>query len=318
MRMTNSGPSVLVITRAQDSHADLVEGVLRQKGCSFIRFDPSERDTTFSILTDRTGAAIELRVNGCAVALDGVRTVWFRQPGITRGHSGGDPAGLWAFLEVLSGSLQDRLWINPYRRYLTARCKPYQLRVAQDVGLLIPPSLVSSVADEVLDFSRTFGGDVILKAFESSMAVLEGRALFTSRVSTADVERHMDSIALSTCLLQRRLVKVSELRITYICGLMFVAEAVSRSGDLLPTDRRRRLHEVLWRRAELDDATADKLRHLMQRLGLEFGCIDMAKTVDNELVFLEVNPSGQWYWIEHDTNQPLLAALVSAVIGGRS
>jgi len=40
------------------------------------------------------------------------------------------------------------------------------------------------------------------------------------------------------------------------------------------------------------------LLNFMQLLGLTFGAIDMIQTPDGEFVFLEVNPSGQWLWID--------------------
>ena len=37
---------------------------------------------------------------------------------------------------------------------------------------------------------------------------------------------------------------------------------------------------------------------VVHALGLEFGAIDMIKTKDRRYVFLEVNPDGQFGWIE--------------------
>jgi glutathione synthase/RimK-type ligase-like ATP-grasp enzyme len=36
----------------------------------------------------------------------------------------------------------------------------------------------------------------------------------------------------------------------------------------------------------------------MSSLKLTFGAIDLIETLDGNYVFLEVNPSGQWLWID--------------------
>jgi glutathione synthase/RimK-type ligase-like ATP-grasp enzyme len=43
----------------------------------------------------------------------------------------------------------------------------------------------------------------------------------------------------------------------------------------------------------------------MKRLGLEFGALDFIVTETGVWYFLEVNPSGQWLWIEDLTGLPI-------------
>ena len=47
----------------------------------------------------------------------------------------------------------------------------------------------------------------------------------------------------------------------------------------------------------------------MERLGLNYGAIDMIVTPDGRYVFLEVNPQGQCQWIEEVTGLPINEAL---------
>ena len=52
----------------------------------------------------------------------------------------------------------------------------------------------------------------------------------------------------------------------------------------------------------------------MKDLGLCFGAIDMILTPKNEYVFLEVNPNGQWGWIEELTRVPISSAVANLLI----
>jgi glutathione synthase/RimK-type ligase-like ATP-grasp enzyme len=64
----------------------------------------------------------------------------------------------------------------------------------------------------------------------------------------------------------------------------------------------------------LPSAIQAKLLALMDRLGLVFGCVDIILTPAGEYVFLEVNPSGQWGWIEDKTGMPITSALVDLLL----
>jgi glutathione synthase/RimK-type ligase-like ATP-grasp enzyme len=54
----------------------------------------------------------------------------------------------------------------------------------------------------------------------------------------------------------------------------------------------------------------------MHRLGLVYGAIDVRLTPEGRYVFLEVNPAGQWLFIEHATGQPISAELASRLVAG--
>ena len=59
---------------------------------------------------------------------------------------------------------------------------------------------------------------------------------------------------------------------------------------------------------ELPSDVVERLQLLMDRLGLVYGAIDMRLTPDGRYVFLEINPAGQWLFIEQRTGQPMTAA----------
>jgi len=50
---------------------------------------------------------------------------------------------------------------------------------------------------------------------------------------------------------------------------------------------------------------------LTQNLGLRFGALDFVLDPVGQLWFLEINPNGQWAWIETRTGHPIAAAIVT-------
>ena len=50
---------------------------------------------------------------------------------------------------------------------------------------------------------------------------------------------------------------------------------------------------------------------LLKELNLQFGAIDMIKTPDGSYIFLEINPNGQWAWIETQTGLQISDAIIN-------
>jgi D-alanine-D-alanine ligase-like ATP-grasp enzyme len=49
---------------------------------------------------------------------------------------------------------------------------------------------------------------------------------------------------------------------------------------------------------------------MMERMRLKFGAFDFVKTDEGELYFLEVNPTGEWAWLEREMGFPMRDAFI--------
>jgi glutathione synthase/RimK-type ligase-like ATP-grasp enzyme len=58
---------------------------------------------------------------------------------------------------------------------------------------------------------------------------------------------------------------------------------------------------------------AEAVDRLMRALRLRFGALDLIVAPDDEHWFLEVNPNGQWGWIEDATGLPIAASIADAL-----
>jgi glutathione synthase/RimK-type ligase-like ATP-grasp enzyme len=79
-------------------------------------------------------------------------------------------------------------------------------------------------------------------------------------------------------------------------------------------DYRMHLDQVRIEATELPDDVTDMLLSFMRRLGLMYGAIDMRRTPDGDHIFLEVNPAGQWLFVEQRTAQPIAARIADLLI----
>ena len=49
---------------------------------------------------------------------------------------------------------------------------------------------------------------------------------------------------------------------------------------------------------------------------MKLGAFDFVITPDDEWIMLEVNPAGQWLWLEHEAGVPIAAALANLLADG--
>ncbi|MGH3904027.1 MAG: ATP-grasp ribosomal peptide maturase, partial [Pseudonocardiaceae bacterium] len=94
-----------------------------------------------------------------------------------------------------------------------------------------------------------------------------------------------------------------------VVGESVFATEIKNPGEL---DWRRSHDNITYRPYELPDTVVAGIHRLMRSLGLVFGALDFVRT-EHGYQFLEINPNGQWGWIEHQTGQRISRALATTL-----
>lgn len=215
-----------------------------------------------------------------------------------------------AFLEGLPSLLSRSAWMNPIGSTATASSKITQLRVAQRVAMRVPRTCVTNSPRELARFIETESGEVILKAL-TWLALRDGRVLFSSALGEADIRGRETALRAAPCIFQERIPKAYEVRAYLIGDVALAARIHSREHGPAGLDWRRAQHELEYSRYPLPSHLEHQLRSIMGELGLIFGAFDLARTPDGEYVFFEVNPAGNWLWIEDRTSLPISSEVAS-------
>lgn len=194
-------------------------------------------------------------------------------------------------------------WVNPRCADEAAHHKPYQWAVAHEIGLRLPRTLVTNQPDAARKFVGEMGeGRTIFKAFLASIE--EWRE--TRLVRQDDLER-LDLVRYAPVIFQEYIEGV-DLRITVIGEKVFAAEIDARKTSY-PVDMRMVIGETSIRPVELPPGILKSLLELQRRLGLDYGAIDMRRTPAGEYFFFEVNPAGQWLFVEQKTGLEISQAV---------
>ncbi len=233
-----------------------------------------------------------------------------------------DPAELrycgdeWAaVLRSIYVALGDR-WLNAPANIAWADDKALQLAVADEVGLRVPPTVVTNDFDTAVDFMS--GGATVGKAFHTGFLDEAdgeaGRVIFTTRLDRGNRPTR-ESLSIAPVILQREIVKAYDVRVTVVGRRMFAATINSQiNADTIVDWRRGSYPDLPHACHELPEEVASRCVSLVRLLGLRFAAIDLVLDRAGEYWFLEANPNGQWAWIESRTGLPIASAIVDELI----
>ena len=129
--------------------------------------------------------------------------------------------------------------------------------------------------------------------------------IYTNIVKSEDLD-NVSLIQRNPCLFQEYIDKEYELRITALKDKVVGIAIHSQNSEKSKIDfRRYDFKNVRYEKVEFPDNVNDFCLNLLEHYKLSFGEIDMIFTPQGEYVFLELNPNGQWLWLEHYSGYPL-------------
>jgi ATP-grasp ribosomal peptide maturase len=323
-RLRRSPPgTVLVLTERLDPTADLVVTALAERGVPVYRVDTAEFPTTLTLTARLSGAegwSTQLRSALRSVELDDVCGAYYRRPTAFTFPAMTETDRRWAELEArigLGGLLATvPNWLNHPSRIGYAEYKPVQLAAAGTAGLSVPRTMITNDPAAAARFAEETG-PVVYKPF-SSPTERDGQRMFvyTSPVKAADLAD--EAIRHTAHLFQEHLEKAYEVRLTVVDDRFFGARLDARS-TASQIDWRSDYDAIEYAVVEVPDPVRRGVWEMLRGLGLRFAAADFVVTPAGDWYFLDLNPNGQWAWIEQETGLPICAALADALTSaGRS
>jgi glutathione synthase/RimK-type ligase-like ATP-grasp enzyme len=306
----------LLITERFEPTADCLLAELRRRDVPCLRWNLDQFPVA-ATLTYRASNDLfetEMSIDGRKLGLQSVGSIWcrgFRPSGFAGGLQEEDlkfvndeaQRAMDALLSVM-----DVLWVNHPQCHVRANSKAAQLNMARRVGLEIPPTVITNDPQEVRSFIARADGPVVYKAHSQTLNLEPGKALYTGIVSEESL-RQLDLIQATPGVFQKYVPKAYEVRATVVGDRIFAVRIDSQANPETAIDWRRRPFDV-DEPIELPADIQAKTHTLMRAFGLNYGAFDFIVTPDGRHVFLEVNPAGQYLWVEAETKLPITTALV--------
>lgn len=309
---------ILIVSYPTDDHTVGVLSALNRLGHPAVLIDTARfpSDASLSQRFDGDQRSYEWSTDGRSIDLTACRAGWWRrpqaftlQPGIsldvmsfTYSECHEAVAGLWAALDLN--------WVNPPELDEVAHHKPYQLAAAAEVGLTVPRTIVTNDPNVARKFIAALGPErTVYKTFLASEQCWRE----TRVVRPVELEL-LDSVRLAPVIFQEYVPAIADVRVTVVGERMFAAVIIPAPGGY-DLDYRMDMDGASFEPAELPVETQQGIHALMKRLGLVFGAVDLRRTPDDRYVFLEVNPAGEWRFVEERTGQPITHAVAELLTG---
>lgn len=321
--MKNRDEMILILSINGDSSTNDVIDWLEHYDASYFRLNDDDLyekyNVNFYITVD---CKIEFRIldkqGKLLVNSNEIKKVWFRKFGFFknferfqyisekfgRGFADQLEKEFHSVVNLLYKCLSSKKWLTEYKSLHLN--KLWVLGEAKNCGLMIPKSICTNsstflfssfLCDEKLITKSIRDGEFI--RFADKML-----GMYTVEVParTSDFPRHF-----SFSLVQNKVEKAFEVRSFYIDGQFYSMAILSQKDPQTRTDFRKYNYTKpnRWLPYSLPSDVENKLNVLMRNLKMNTGSIDLIYTRDNDYIFLEVNPTGQFGMISKVCNYPI-------------
>lgn len=309
---------LFILTNTCDPTADYLVSILELNSLRFLRFDTDAPLSDIKVSLEK--GALELSISGAQYSPWQFSNVWYRRPEPLSGLRIDDVserrfvAEEWTeALEGFLAHIDDAKWMNPPSRNVRASNKIEQLTRARSIGLATPDTLVTQNPEKVRQFFTKHGGHIIAKSLARGRIERERDSLI---YTTAVLEEHLTDLTdLESCptLFQQQIEKASDIRITVVDNDVHAVSIVGHdNGEQRCDIRRNNMVDVSYTLITLPAGVRLAVLELVKQYELRFAAIDMAVAKSGEWFFFEVNPNGQWAWLDLEGVTNIAASFVEA------
>jgi len=320
---------ILLITNKEDVTTDCIVNILNKEDIKYYRFNTEDYPLKINLNLDIgqnifkiTDLNKKIEIN-----LEEISSVYFRRPKLPEDLSSHSTAGEKRFLlseiaftyEGFYKLLVNRLWINSIFPIREAENKIYQLNIAKIIGFKIPSSIITNDKNYAENFIKSSNKEYIVKPIRDGLIddPHKPKIIFTSLLTKKQINS-LKRIKICPVLIQEKIEKRADIRVTVVGNKVFTTLIESQKYEETKIDWRKNNKSCLeYRRYKLPNHIERKCVALTKKLNLVFSAIDLILDNNGDFIFLEINPNGQWAWIEKRLNYDISYAIVDILKKGK-
>lgn len=216
--------------------------------------------------------------------------------------------GVWSLIA-------EKRWLNAPETIQNAENKISQLAIAKDLGFEIPATVVSNSWDSI---RKKLASPIIVKMPRGVLWDDKGglKVMYSSILDDAKLD-DLASVAPYPAIYQAYIPKQREWRVTVVGDAVFSA-AIDTTEAAKDDWRRLQSQPEHVRfyipKDDLDLTIKTMCLQFLSKLGLRFGAFDLITRPDGSTVFLEMNPNGQFMWLEKQLGLPISSAIGAELV----
>lgn len=301
---------ILIITHKGDFTADFVIDKLNKQSIKYYRLNCEDIVKENYLFSKKNNFSFQLN------NLSYFHSVWFRRTKLPDLQMKNEAEKLYflseydSLLNNLFLQLNTKKWLSNPSFVYQAENKIFQLQIAQKIGFKIPDTIVTNQYSVLKEFLAKHNNNIIVKPL-SQGRIRNGNELkliYTNKI-TKDIINDLDSYSLTPSIYQEYIEKDYELRITVVNKKVFAARVDSQKYPGTRTDWRK--EKIPFEKYLLPIGLEKKCVELVGKLNLAFGAIDLIRNSRGDYIFLEINPNGQWAWLEMEVGLDISHEIIS-------
>jgi glutathione synthase/RimK-type ligase-like ATP-grasp enzyme len=319
---------LLIITNKTDLTTDYLILRLEELNIPFWRLNTEEylSEYEIDIFSRNNSLFSSIRYyNGSVLSKEDLQAVYFRRPvmpdissGIENNEVDFAEREVSEVLRSLWRIIDEKLWLNHPKYLWLANNKVEQLKIATSLGFNIPPTCISTCYNSIKNFYNKFNGDVIIKAVKHGFYKQDRDIkIATTQQIDQDFIDNFNEYAKVPVMFQKKIKKKFDIRVTVVGNKVYPTAIHSQDYEETKLDWR------LWdnfnhvdlkhEKYELPKEISQLCKKITQKFNLRFSAVDLIYANNNKYYFLEMNPNGQWAWIEEKVGFPIRDSIIEAL-----
>ncbi len=313
---------VLILTHLDDPHASSVRNYLNQKGVHNFTIITENLLRDYKINFSSEDLIYTISDDKRIIELDPSWNIWNRRIMLSDRNKG-MPKDLqdlvidecektWdGLLMAHKGKVVDRP-----QNHFYANNKLNQIKFALEMGMHVPDTIVTTNPSRLRDFYEKHSGNICFKLQKGAVIrTSEGnKVVYTNKV-TKEQMQNASLVSSHPSLFQEYIDKDFEVRIISTDKTTTGIAIHSQDSEISKIDYRRYdLENVSYNFVEIPDNVKDFCSNMLTHYGLHFGAFDFIYSKDRNYFFLELNPNGQWLWLEEQSGYNLTKEVADNLI----
>jgi len=307
---------ILILTYEEDPHADSVSSFFDKNKVSYFRVATENLERDYKI-TFESDSVYKISDNKKKIYLDSSWNIWNRRV-MNPDNKKGMPKTLLDIVIDESELTWDGLLnfhngkvVNRPKNHLYANNKIGQLKFASG-KIKIPDTIITNDPSCVEEFYDKHNGNICFKLQKG--AIVDGKVIYTNKV-TKEQMKNINLVSRHPCLFQEYVDKEFEIRIVATDKTVTGIKIDSQKSEISKIDfRRYDFDNVKYKHINLPDDVKEFCSSLLTNYGLHFGVLDFIYSKKHQYTFLELNPNGQWLWLEEESGYDLTKEVAENLI----
>lgn len=289
-------PDMVVFSHAEDEHALAFMAAISSNRHPLL-LDVGREGLDFVTTLDNSGRITIRTRNGDQFDLTNVSFWWNRRP-LFRHHPGtssrfavAQETEITNFWCGLFDIPLEGIWCNNFQSQFRTKNKLRQLFVATRCGMRVPKTIWSDDPEEIRSFWERNNRSAVIKMFEGTKEVWQ-----PTREITPEIIENRNYFRFSPSIVQEFIGGTAEYRIVIFGDYKFVARNMVGSSRYPYDVRIDTLSK--YEAIEHESSLVEPLIRYMKSEGLSYAAFDVRENVCGEPIFLEVNPMGQFLYLD--------------------